>query len=61
MDKLLNLKRNIEVKPLELELIGLCKNNQQMRKIVQQIEALCESEGEASARLKKIGVLIEKY
>ncbi len=41
--KLLAVKRNMTVKPKELELMKVCKDNQLTRKTVQQIREICES------------------
>lgn len=41
--KLLAVKRNTTVKPKELELMKVCKDNQLTKKMILQIREICES------------------
>jgi hypothetical protein len=59
--KLLALRRNFTVKPVELELMSLCKSNQLMRKALQQAKQICLSNDDAEMKIKRIAFLLEKY
>jgi hypothetical protein len=61
VQKLLSLKRDLMVKPAEMELIALCKSNQLMRKTIQKVKGICQSTESAKAKLQKISALLENH